>query len=274
MSFYQRIILQLVQSKKISPDDSILVVCAGNTDRNVFLAADCKNVTISNLDYHAGVTDYQPYQWELQDAEAINRQDNSIDWAVVHAGLHHCGSPHKAMCEMLRVAKKGIVVFEARDSFVMRSAIRLGLTSDYELEPIALTQGKSGGYRNTVIPNYIYRWREREIEKTANSFSPEYRHEFQYFYNFRIPTQRMAMSPSLLKRIAARVADLIAPLLRICIPKQGNEFAFLVSKTGPLQPWLKQENTAIVPNMEYINGLFNKGKYRGTVSVESESAPQ
>ncbi len=56
---------------------------------------------------------------------------------MVHAGLHHCGSPHRALLEMYRVARKAAVVFEARDSLMMRSAVALGFTNDFELEAVS-----------------------------------------------------------------------------------------------------------------------------------------
>ena len=48
-----------------------------------------------------------PYRWELADAEALPYEDDAFDWAVISAGLHHCRSPHAALLELYRVARRG-----------------------------------------------------------------------------------------------------------------------------------------------------------------------
>jgi ubiquinone/menaquinone biosynthesis C-methylase UbiE len=263
MSIYAQVIQTLVEKRLLSIEDHILAVCAGPLDRNTFEAAHFKNVLITNLDHHGGVTEYSPFQWELQDAEYIRRDDDSFDWSVVHAGLHHCASPHRALCEMLRVARKGVIVFESRDSLFLRMAIAFGLTVEYELEPIALSNGTSGGLRNSPIPNYVYRWTEREIEKTVASFLPQYEHEFHYFYGYRVPLQRLSMSPSAMRRYAARLLKLAVPVLEALLPKQGNEFAFVATKKGKLQPWLEENSDEeIRPNLGYFQQRFRTDKYQ------------
>ena len=79
---------------------------------------------------------------------------SSFDWAIVHAGLHHCASPHRGLLEMCRVARKGVVVMEARDSMLIRLAARVGLVPNYELETVAIANFAIGGLRNSAIPNY------------------------------------------------------------------------------------------------------------------------
>ena len=186
--------LEVAKSIGFKPDDSVVVICGGPYDRTVMKTCGLSNVVITNVDHHGGETDLSPYSWEYQDAEAMTCADDSADWVAVHAGLHHCASPHKALCEMLRVARKGVLVIEARDSLLMRLAQRLGMTPRFELEPALLTGGKWGGYRNTKLPNYIYRWTEREFEKTVTSFAPQYVFDFSYRYGYRLPLQRLEMA--------------------------------------------------------------------------------
>ena len=262
MGFYQSVIGKLLERNLIGSTDRVLVICAGSTDRQAFLDHDFKNVVISNLITHGGVSDYSPYLWEYQDAEAINHEDAAFDWVFVHAGLHHCASPHKSLCEMLRVASKGVAVFEARDSTLLRIASKFSLVPEYELEPVVLSDGKNGGLRDSCIPNYVYRWTEREVEKTVNSYSPEYVHGFSYHYNYRIPNERLTMSPSAIKRFVARLAKIVVPVLKAILPKQGNEFAFTVTKQGSLQPWLLEQGDEIVANMEYMQQHFRPDNYK------------
>jgi SAM-dependent methyltransferase len=262
--FYRRVLV----GAGIGVDDTVLVVCGGSLDRQVLLEAGARSVVISNLDYHAGVKDYSPYEWQLQDAEAIKADDTSFDWCVVANGLHHCASPHKALCELHRVARKGVVVLEARDSLLMRIAVRFGMTADYEVEPAALTAGAFGGYRNSSLPNYIYRWNEREVEKTVRSFAPDREPRIEYFFGYRLPLARMKMANSAVKRLAAKAAIPFVGLIEAVLPRQGNLFGFVIRKDGPLQPWLELRDGDLKVNLPYIYKYYSPSKYS---KVETES---
>ena len=48
------------------------------------------------------------------------------------------------VCEMFRVTRQGILCIEARDSLLMRLAVRVGLTAEFELESAFLTEGGVG----------------------------------------------------------------------------------------------------------------------------------
>ena len=176
-SFYQEILAELDWAR----DARVLVVCGDALDREVFLACGFCNVTISNVDER--IQDhgfFAPYSWSYQDAENLKFPDNAFDYAVVHAGLHHCASPHRALLEMYRIASQGVLCFEARDSALMRMGKRLGLVPDYELAAVTANQQRWGGVRNTCVPNYVYRWTENEVEKTIASNAPHAPHTVRY----------------------------------------------------------------------------------------------
>ena len=69
----------------------------------------------------------------------------------------------------------------------MRAAIRLGVADEYELTAVADNAFRSGGVRNTGVPNYVYRWTEREVEKTIRSAAPHARDEFLWFHELELP---------------------------------------------------------------------------------------
>ena len=69
----------------------------------------------------------------------------------------------------------------------MRAAIRLGVVDEYELTAVADNAFRSGGVRNTGVPNYVYRWTEREVEKTIRSAAPHARDEFVWFHELELP---------------------------------------------------------------------------------------
>ena len=269
MNFYDKTLKNLLLARMIATDETVLVVGGGESDRNVFFNNGFTKVLISNLEFDRGVDDYSPFSWEFQDMEGLSCKDESYDWVFVYAGLHHCSSPHRALCEMLRVSKKGIGVFEGRQSLLNKVSVSLGLVPAYELEPLVLSVGRSGGLRNSNIPNFIYRWTENEVEKTVNSYLPHFKHNFWYYYGYTIPLERLSMSPSLLKRSVGKLAQGILPFFKILFPKQGNHFAFVVSKKGKLQPWLAVNDKGELEFVrKYATENFNPTKYTGRHKYE------
>jgi len=258
MHFYPATINRLVQDQLILPSDSILVVCGGDFDKQALQGANLTNVVISNMAPHGGVTDYAPYRWEHLDAECIDKEDDSYDWAIVHAGLHHCASPHKALCEMIRVAKKGVVVFEARDSLLMRLGAKLNLVRDYEIQPALLTNGESGGYRNSAIPNYVYRWKEREVVKTVQTYRPEWKHQFDFYYGWAFRTADLNLSKSFVRRIAMHISHIALKVLKPMMWRQGNCFAFAVYSDGAPQPWIRVDESGKTDvDLDYLRTIYD-----------------
>jgi SAM-dependent methyltransferase len=256
VEFYERVVTDLMASGGMRPTDSVLVVCGGPYDAQTLAAAGCTQVTISNVDRRH--TDYGAFSWSYQDAEALSLDDGSFDWAVVHAGLHHCASPHRAVLEMLRVARKGILLIEARDSALMRLAVSLGFTSDFEIQAVALEGGESGGVRNSAVPNFIYRWTERELRKTVESAFPHAVHELRFWYGLTLPTRRLAMHGPVL-RYGAAVLGFGARCAHFVMPRMGNEFASAILKTGRVKPWMDESGRRM--RGDYALG-FDPARYK------------
>src|SRR3989339_403735 len=172
--FYKDCVNEIIKDKNAT----ILVIGGGENDKLVFLENGFTDVTISNIDERPSDSEYYPYKHCFQNAENLSYRDNEFDYVTAHAMLHHCSSPHRALTEMYRVAKQGVVVIESRDSWLMRLLIKFNITPDFETAAIFDHHCKYGGVNNTCIPNYIYRWTEREVEKTIKSYAPHVRHKF------------------------------------------------------------------------------------------------
>jgi len=250
---YFKTLNSIIDKGKISISDKILIVCGGEYDKKVLCELGFNDVTISNLDIRMNENSFDPYKWNFLDAENLELEPDSFDWVFVHAGLHHCYSPHKAIIEMLRIGRKGILVFEARDSWIMKLAIKFKLVPEYEIEAVIGNKMKFGGVANSIIPNHIYRWRENEIEKIVKSYLPQYKNNLiEYFYHLRLPYQRLSISKTSYK---IKLAKLISIPLRIIIfffPKLSNEFCFFVRKGDILHDWLSMENELIQLNKNYL----------------------
>ena len=244
-AFYEHVVGKLVDTGELSRSARLLVVCGGGLDRLVFEKLGFHDVTISNIGGAAGDPDaHAPFHTASQDAEALSYTDGEFDVVVVHAGLHHCRSPHRALLEMYRVARHGVLVIEARDSWAMRQATRLGIADDYEVSAVVAGNWTYGGVANSPIPNYVYRWTEREVEKTLASFNPEARQRVRFFYGLDLPFDYVE-SKRLLRALAIPLR-----VLTWAAPKQGNCFGFWVTKPSypdDLQPWLAIEHDQVVP---------------------------
>ncbi len=261
MNFYVESLRSLIARNILFSDDSVLVLAGGSHDRASLLEAGFSNVVISNLEYHAGQTEYAPYPWMRLDAEKLEIDDDSYDWVIIHAGLHHLAVPAQGVCEMFRVCRKGILCFEARDSLAMRIAVKVTLSSDYELEPAFLSGGLTGGYRNGPIPNYIYRWTEREFEKVVKSFYPAFQLDFHYFYGLSVSLQRFEMGRSPLRRFIGRFLHSISTIFPQIFPRQGNQFGMVAVKTNRLQPWLTMEGGRFQFRDEELSKKYDRTKY-------------
>lgn len=256
ISFYKTTVSKWIKDK----DAKILIVAGGRNDSDVFKDLNYGNVTISNVDARIKGNEFHPFMWSFQDAENLLFEDNSFDFVVVHAALHHCYSPHRALLNMYRVAKQGVILFESRDSFIINIMIHLNLTQTYEHAAVFYNDCKYGGVENTDIPNFIYRWTEQEIEKTINCYAPFAHHNFLYKYGYDVPC-----TPQLEKRsykvTFVYFSRIFYSLFIKLFPKQQNLFACFIEKPNlekELFKWLKYEEGKIVFNKEWAENHYKK----------------
>ena len=223
--FVESVADALLADGTLARSDSVLAVCAGTRERDLLADRGFTDAVISNLEAEA---DMAPFAWSRQDAQDIHLDDGSFDFCVVVAGLHHCASPHRALVEMYRVARKGILVIEARDGLLTRAAVRLGAASRYELDAVAAHDGRAGGVNDTSVPNFIYRWKEDEFRKVIRSADPTGEPSFRFFYALDVPG-----------RVPA--ASVVEPVLRAAArvtPRLANTMAMVALRPARLWPWL------------------------------------
>lgn len=238
--FYLSTIERLLLRGTLHHDDTVLVTCGGGVDHQTLMSAGLKRVTISNVDKRLTGSEFAPFEWSFQDAEQLRFPDGSFDFVIAHSGLHHCRSPHRALLEMYRVARKGMLVFEPRDSALLRLGVKLGFGQEYEVAAVIANDSTAGGVENSQIPNYVYRWSKRDVEKAINSFAPETQHSFEYFHALRIPSTALSLQRKPLRLLIARTINLIAPAAAQ-LHFLANNIAFFVPKPSfprDLQRWL------------------------------------
>jgi SAM-dependent methyltransferase len=262
--FYSELLRKLIANGTLSRDMSVLVVCGTVKDKSIFEEVGFTNVTISNLDTRTAGAEFLPYDWSYQDAEDLTFPDKHFDCVVVNAGLHHCQSPHRGLLEMYRVARKAILVIEARESLLLRIALRMGLAEQYEVCNVVTEGLEHGGVRNTLVPNYVYRWTEREVEKTIASYAPHVKHPISFYYDLRFPFIALVDRHPIFMLTGIALYPL-ARLTGKIFPRQSNLFAFCIRKPdlpAELLPWLKLEGDDVALNMSWIRKRYDVGKDR------------
>jgi ubiquinone/menaquinone biosynthesis C-methylase UbiE len=257
-SFYRRVLTSLLDEGVLEPSMSVLVSCGGTADRDALAAAGFTKVTITNVDAAGDDGSFAPFAWEHQDAEDLAYEDGSFDIAIVSAGLHHCRSPHRALLELYRVARVAAIALESRDSSLMRLAVRVGAVDDYELAAVAAHGLRSGGVANTGTPNYVYRWTEREVEKTVASFAPHARHRLRFYREFELPQPVLDTNRGTKANVLRLTRPFVSGITRV-LPGQANLFAFVIEKPrlpDDLQPWMRIDEGEVHPDPEAIGRRY------------------
>jgi SAM-dependent methyltransferase len=260
VTFYANCVREMIPDSS----SSILVCGGGEFDKSVLLSCGFSNVTISNLDTRMNAASYAPYQWAFENAESLSYKDNAFDFVIIHAAIHHASSPHRVVTEMYRVARKGVLAIESRDSITMKLFEKLNLTQVYEQAAVYYNEGKYGGVNNSEIPNFIYRWTEREVEKTIKTYAPHVRHEFAYRYAMSFPVSAQVDKNGVLIFALLKLAQPFFWILTRLFKKQQNLFAFFIKKPSvpaDLFGWLKLDGHQTIRfDMSWGEAKFKKQK--------------
>jgi SAM-dependent methyltransferase len=219
----------------------ILIVGAEDNDLHVFHHLGFSHVTLLNLGFRCPAL---PIGWSFAhgDGHSLPFPDAAFDAVVTHATLHHCRSPHRVLLEMYRVAREDVIFIEARDSSLMRMVELLGITQSYEVTAVFGNGGIRGGVDDTEIPNFVFRWTEREVEKTISSYAPYLRHDFSYRYALDLPQTPAALRKLTFSRVLVQALRPLSHVLGLMLGRQRNLFAARVHKPrgeDGLQPWLE-----------------------------------
>lgn len=119
--------------------ETVLVICCGSGMESEFLARRGFRVTSLDISYEAVARARErcrrygfPCTLLVGDAEQLPFLDSSFDFVFVHDGLHHLSDAYRGVREMLRVARRAVVIAEPADAALTRLAVRLGISGEYE----------------------------------------------------------------------------------------------------------------------------------------------
>lgn len=68
----------------------------------------------------------------VADAENLAFLDRSFDVVAVHDGLHHLDDPQRAIREMARVARRGVLILDPAQAALTKLAVQLGIAVNVE----------------------------------------------------------------------------------------------------------------------------------------------
>lgn len=105
-------------------------------------------------------------QYRKENAECLSFADESFDFVLCKESYHHFPRPMVALYEMLRVARRGVLLIEPSDLEIADS-MTTGLSRMAKNIFKRLLQRPQGGHRFEELGNYVYGISRREIEKVA-----------------------------------------------------------------------------------------------------------
>jgi SAM-dependent methyltransferase len=155
----RRLSIALAMLRAHMPDPyeslSALVVCGGVGGEGTFLARQgFGEVTVSDFS-DAALAICQERDPRLRtirlDAEAVELADGSFDVVLVQDGLHHLTRPTLGLSEMLRVARRAVIVIEPHSGITGRI---FGTTWEEE-------EGAT---------NYVFRWNKHLLREVTYSY--------------------------------------------------------------------------------------------------------
>ncbi len=247
-AFYVDVLRAAMRGGALRADDRVLVVCGGAKDEASLGEAGLRNFELSNIGGDVEI-----------DVENLSYPDGAFDAVIVHSGLHHCASPHRGLLEMYRVARRCVILFEPADNLVTRLGRKFGIGQTYEFAAVQGNRLECGGWRNTSVPNWVYRFTAAEIQQTINCAAPFGPHHFRFHYRTRVPWRQLRARRNKLPLVMAMVA---APVLRVLDamgPVASNNLAAVIVKPDlPKErfPWVEQRGSAWVADRDWFSATF------------------
>jgi len=136
------------------------------------LASDISDTMLRVAHSHGYIREYKK-----ENAEKLTFADESFDFVLCKEAYHHFPRPMVALYEMIRVARRGVILIEPDDSAILMDGrhllkmitkaamLRLGMGRIFGSTDTSIIDNGSNWYEE--VGNYGYAISKREIEKVA-----------------------------------------------------------------------------------------------------------
>lgn len=237
--FYKKNILN-----NLSKDSSFLLISASENEINILRELGYSKFSITfhdennlkGLEKKGFILNKNLFKCDIRNIEFGNE---SYDYVVTNATIHHVDVPHAAVTEMYRISKKGVLIIESKDSLALRLACKLKLAEEFEVSSID-EKLKSGGLLDKGIPNYVYRWTEREIYKLLNSYDPLISNHIKFDYANDLTN--IKAKKGFFFNFILIIVKFFAKIYFYIFKKEQNCFSIFIDKTKAKRRWLNRYN--------------------------------
>jgi ubiquinone/menaquinone biosynthesis C-methylase UbiE len=134
--------------------------------------------------------------YTLENAEKLTFADNSFDYVLCKESYHHFPRPYIALYEMLRVARKGVVLIEPQDMALQMPLLLAFLNLGDVFFPNYVNQIYKNRYSFEEVGNFVYKVSRREVEKVVLGLGLRWA-AFQSFYFSFHPGMHLVKAGSL-----------------------------------------------------------------------------
>jgi 2-polyprenyl-3-methyl-5-hydroxy-6-metoxy-1,4-benzoquinol methylase len=104
--------------------------------------------------------------YAIQNAEQITYDDGTFDYVLCKESFHHFPRPYSALYEMIRVARRGVVIIEPHDP-IAKMPLLLYLMNLTQFMPSIQQRIWKNRFSFEPVGNFVYKVSEREFEKFA-----------------------------------------------------------------------------------------------------------
>lgn len=190
------------------------------------------------------------HSFSAENAEKLSFEDNSFDYVLCKETYHHFPRPYMAVYEMLRVARKGVMMIEPQDP-VIKMPLFLFITNILAAINDKLVQKVwKNRFSYEPVGNFVYKVSEREFEKLAAGLNLRVlafkRINSNFYYKGAETTMASPGNMKFLKlRIRKKIADLLVKL-KLCSSQVLTSLIFKEMPDEQEQQKLKQAGYHLV----------------------------
>jgi ubiquinone/menaquinone biosynthesis C-methylase UbiE len=105
--------------------------------------------------------------FSAENAERLSFEDNSFDYVLCKETYHHFPRPYMAVYEMLRVAKKGVMMIEPQDPVTKMPVFLFVANILAAINDKLVQKVWKNRFSYEPVGNFVYKVSEREFEKLA-----------------------------------------------------------------------------------------------------------